>query len=554
MLNGTVIKDQWRLLSKIGEGEIYMTKNILTNEIAAIKLERVEAKKQVLKLEVAVLKKLQSCTHVCRLIACGRHLEWNYMVMELLGENLSELRRNAGGRFDFFTTLQLGRSFVSILEEIHRLGYIHRDIKPSNFAIGLQGENRRKIYLIDWGLARRFISADGSVRPQRDCTGFRGTARYASINSHNGKDLSRRDDLWSVFYIMVEFAKGSLPWRRIKEKEKIGEMKSELNTPDLVRGLPPVFTSFMDYLQSLNYEDKPDYNYIKSILTEGVDRIGGSRGFPWETTSSNSRISMLPNQASNVALMSSEDSHEAGSGVSSVGPPDAGAGGRSSTSHSKPDSTSSGAGAANAGVGAVGIVGNPPNSPQQKYILVRGKGDVGNVSIVKPSKTLIGTPYLSRTSNTTLPSLASSSIVSPVPINRVFPDDRESIELEFSLQEEEIRRNLKPIIGNSEDSLQKRKSERNIEKSAQEEEISGKQDGENEGEEHVVIDSETTTQNKESSECDVEGTRKKVRNAARGKKKKKNKSVTSTDTTSTSTPQLCFCECHCTSCFTCTLM
>lgn len=40
-------------------GEIFSGKNVITNEMVAIKVERVDNKKQVLKLEVAVLKKLQ---------------------------------------------------------------------------------------------------------------------------------------------------------------------------------------------------------------------------------------------------------------------------------------------------------------------------------------------------------------------------------------------------------------------------------------------------------------------------------------------------------------
>lgn len=42
-------------------GEIYAARNIVTSELVAIKVERADSKKQVLKLEVAVLKKLQ-CT------------------------------------------------------------------------------------------------------------------------------------------------------------------------------------------------------------------------------------------------------------------------------------------------------------------------------------------------------------------------------------------------------------------------------------------------------------------------------------------------------------
>jgi serine/threonine protein kinase len=39
-----------------------------------------------------------------------------------------------------------------------------------------------------------------------------GTARYASINSHNGEELSRRDDIEAIGYLIVFLATGSLPW------------------------------------------------------------------------------------------------------------------------------------------------------------------------------------------------------------------------------------------------------------------------------------------------------------------------------------------------------
>ena len=39
---------------------------------------------------------------------------------------------------------------------------------------------------------------------------------YASINSHNKIQLSRRDDLESTFYMLLEFYCGYLPWFKIK--------------------------------------------------------------------------------------------------------------------------------------------------------------------------------------------------------------------------------------------------------------------------------------------------------------------------------------------------
>lgn len=36
--------------------------------------------------------------------------------------------------------------------------------------------------------------------------------------------MSRKDDLWSVFYMLVEFAQGSLPWRKLKDKVNYVDM------------------------------------------------------------------------------------------------------------------------------------------------------------------------------------------------------------------------------------------------------------------------------------------------------------------------------------------
>jgi serine/threonine protein kinase len=207
--------------------------------------------------------------------------------MELLGDNLSELRRKTPtGKFSMATTLSLGIVFIRSLEKMHDLGYLHRDVKPSNFVIGNEGR-RNQVFLIDFGLARKFVMPDGTIRPARDQAGFRGTARYASINSHMSRDLGRRDDLWSVLYILIEFAKGFLPWRKLKEKDEIRDVKINMNTPELCDELPKEFLQFMDHLQALDYADRPDYDYLIQLLQHRLKLIGCDEHTPfdWETAS-----------------------------------------------------------------------------------------------------------------------------------------------------------------------------------------------------------------------------------------------------------------------------
>jgi hypothetical protein len=78
------------------------------------------------------------------------------------------------------------------------------------------------------------------IRPPRNQPGFKGTARYASLNSHKLIELSRRDDLISIFYMLVEFYKGSLPWAGLGEKPKIAELKEKYTNEELLTDFPKV--------------------------------------------------------------------------------------------------------------------------------------------------------------------------------------------------------------------------------------------------------------------------------------------------------------------------
>ncbi|CAF0821027.1 unnamed protein product [Adineta steineri] len=276
LIKGDLIKSRWRITQKIGGGgfgQIYQAYDKLRRELVAVKVESNSQPRQGIRMEVTVLRRIQNREHVCELFSGGISTLYNYMVMTLLGSSLSELRKNLKEQcFTLSTTLRISLQILQAIESIHSIGFLHRDIKPSNFAIGRK--NVRQIFILDFGLARKYTDYDQHVRPARIEAGFRGTIRYASVNAHNNRELGRHDDLWSFFYMLIEFLIGSLPWSKIKDKESVGHIKETYDYTRFLTNLPDEFNKFLEHINELNYDDKPDYDFLRSLFYSSIQRLG----------------------------------------------------------------------------------------------------------------------------------------------------------------------------------------------------------------------------------------------------------------------------------------
>lgn len=200
----------------------------------------------------------------------GKEDNLELAVFDLMGPSLSDLFYSCGKQFSLKTVLMLADQMIERLGYIHQCGLIHGDVKPGNFVIGNKNCDRT-IYVIDFGLSSYWCDQKGEHIPYRNDCAFKGTYRYASINSHFKIEQSRRDDLESLGYVLIYFLKGKLPWQNLKmnknERRKIiGKHKEKVTLEELTENLPTEFYQYMGYIRKLEFSERPDYIWLRSLF------------------------------------------------------------------------------------------------------------------------------------------------------------------------------------------------------------------------------------------------------------------------------------------------
>jgi len=275
----TIIANKYTVLEIIGEGtfgKVFKGINIRSNEQIAIKIQHKDIV-NVLKHEAKIYKYLKDISGVPLIRNYGTEHGFNYLIIDLLDISLSEKKPKP------IETIKYMITAIKILDKIHSKGIIHRDIKPENFLLKKRKGNV-EVYLIDFGLSKYYLDADKKHMVERKDRKLIGTAKFVSLNVHNGIEASRRDDLESLCYTFITIYGKELPWCKIIEDHKIvmdGSkdtnkknllelyekiQKEKERTLEWLYDIPGEFLTMLLYCRTLKFDETPNYKYISGLF------------------------------------------------------------------------------------------------------------------------------------------------------------------------------------------------------------------------------------------------------------------------------------------------
>ena len=154
----------------------------------------------------------------------------------------------------------------------HSRNIIHCDLKPENIMIGEYGE----IYVMDWGLARRFRDANGKTLPNTPGAPLDGTPRYMPAETFQGQPRDERTDIFALGLILFEMITLRHGYNGKSIQEVIQKIKNGERLPVVNRfgyDLNPDLVAIVE--KATAYLPEERYQHVND-LTEDLKRyLGG---------------------------------------------------------------------------------------------------------------------------------------------------------------------------------------------------------------------------------------------------------------------------------------
>jgi len=307
-----IIFGKYEIIKKIGQNSyssVFLGKYINKKNYVAIKVQDKNAFVSELEKE-AYYQYILRGFGIPKILSFGKNRKYNILVETLLGKTIYEyFTKNKNANTKMKDLCMVAIQIIDRIQYIHSKNIIHQDIKPENFLVG--NPDTSIIYIIDFGLSKKYRSSrTGKHISFSKNNKFYGTMNFSSINAMKGYQMSRRDDMISIGYMLIYLINGKLPWSilekgKLERFRKILSIKSNTTNEELCKYLPIEFYEYMNYVKSLKFEEKPNYIYLRKLFLSVLDKMNDKYDLKFSWIKSKN----IKKQNNNLSTMSSLNSY-----------------------------------------------------------------------------------------------------------------------------------------------------------------------------------------------------------------------------------------------------
>jgi len=157
---------------------------------------------------------------------------------------------------------------ILCIEQMHSAGYVHGDITPGNFVLNFvlnsdTYSERPSLCVIDLGLATSHEKRQKDFDRKRKQPGVEGSEPYVSLAGEDFLQISYKDDVEAIGYVVWEMLAGKLPWDGQPLKTMAKMKRGVFSRPDL----PPMIKLVLEAREK-PFGSVPDYRGILTRLIE----------------------------------------------------------------------------------------------------------------------------------------------------------------------------------------------------------------------------------------------------------------------------------------------
>jgi serine/threonine protein kinase len=249
-----------RYLSQGNFGSVYECS--YNNKKYAVKCD---SDSKLLKYEAGIYKELRYVRKISTLVDFFLFGDKYYMVLDLFDLNFKDFKdRFCNSEYYLERLIETMSKVIDTLRDIHNCGIVHRDLKPPNICLNKNFEP----YIIDFGMAKKIIINNQHIE-ERNIKNIIGSPNYASLNVVNLKEPTRRDDMESLIYVYMFMLLSTKEYIAYTNNRLIIQKSaSKISEILLKNNVNLKLVNILMYLRKLNFSQKPNYEYIKTLIMQ----------------------------------------------------------------------------------------------------------------------------------------------------------------------------------------------------------------------------------------------------------------------------------------------